>query len=342
MENISVLIDSYGVVCQNKSGGVKVRIENYIKNIEHKIHVKRFDKWTDSIVDYDILHIFKSSADSYSMVKYAKENKIPVVVSSVVPSAKRFVIYANRILCKLLPVYTDWYMNSYVLSEADAICAQTEKEKHFIMMNYKISSDKIHVIPNGVSLNYDNDNPLLFSERTGIFGKFILQVGRFDENKNQLNTIKAVSGTDMQLVLIGGADKNAPDYFELCRNEAGDNVHFLGWVDHDDPLLKAAYSAADVVILPSYKEIFGNSLFEGGAFGTNLVVSEVLPIEEWSISPWCETIKPDSVQDIREKLDVALKKGKNTKLQEIIRSTFDWDKVTDMYIEVYKSVMKAE
>ena len=329
-------------MCQNKSGGVKVRIENYVKNIVSKVKVKRFDKWTDNILDFDIVHIFKSSAENYSLVKYAEDNGIPVVVSSVVPSTKRFVILANRILCSVLPVYTDWFMNGFVLRHADAICAQTEKEKRFIARTYKIPANKIWVIPNGVSLSFEGSNGDAFSKATNINQKYVLQVGRFDSNKNQLNTIKAVKGTNIQLVLIGGPDKNEPGYYEQCREIAGENVHFLGWIDHDDPVLKGAYENATVVVLPSYKEIFGNSLFEGGAFGANLVVSNALPVEEWGISQYCDMIDPSSVSDIKGKLSAAIQKDKNRLVEEIIRSSFTWDKVTDDYIAVYKEVLKKK
>lgn len=342
MEDINVLIDSYELVCQNRSGGIKVRIENYIKNIRNKVHVKKFDKWSDSIIDYDVIHIFKSSAESYSLVKFAKDNNIPLVVSSVVPSTKRFVIWANRMLCKILPVYTDWYMNSFVLKNADAVCAQTNKEKNFIIKNYKISEDKIYVIPNGISLSFDDPDTSLFYRKTGIKDDFILQVGRFDRNKNQLSTIKAVAGTDLHLVLVGGPDKNDQEYYDQCVNEAGDNVHFLGWIDHDDPFLVSAYASAKVVILPSFKEIFGNSLFEGGAFGANLVVSNALPIEEWGLAEYCDLIDPSNVDDIRKKMTISINKSRNIELKNLIREKFTWDKVTDEHIKIYKKIISQK
>lgn len=341
-EKIKLLIDSYNLVCQNPSGGVRVRIENFEKNIADKLYIKRFDKWNDRVLDYDIVHIFKSSSESYTMLKYAKEHNIPVVVSSVVPSEKRFAIWVNHVLCKFLPIYSDRYLNELVLTKADAIFAQTEIEKKFIIKNFHISADKIYVIPNGVSLEDTETEKDYFEKRTGIKGDFILQVGRFDENKNQMNVIKAVNGTDMQLVLIGGPDKNSPEYFEKCKEIADENVHFLGWVDHNDKLLQSAYQSAKVVVLPSYKEIFGNSLFEGGASGANLVVSDVLPVDDWGIGKYCEKIKAGNIADIKEKLSMAFEKEKNSELMKIIKENFSWDAVTDRHIECYKEVIRRK
>lgn len=338
-KDISVLVDSYNLVCQNASGGVKVRIENFEKNIKNKIKLKKFDKWADAVKDYDVVHVFKSSSESWSLLKYAHANNIPVVVSSVVPSEKRWIIKANHYICKMIPLYSDRYMNELVLANADAICAQTEKEKKFLMRTFRIPGEKITVIPNGISLE---DLPIAdtyFEEKTGINSGFILQVGRFDENKNQLNVIRAVKGTDMTLVLIGGPDRTCPEYYEQCKKEAGENVHFLGWVDHDDPLLQAAYRAAHTVILPSHKEIFGNSLVEGGACGANLVVSKALPIWEWGIKELCLQIDPKSVEDIKKALQTSVDTPKNQAVADKIRNLFSWDKVTDAYIRIYEKVI---
>ena len=337
-----VLVDSYNLVTQNPSGGVKVRIENYIRHIEGKIEIKRFDKWVDRVDEYDLVHIFKSSSESWTMMKYAHSKGIPVVVSSVVPSEKRLAIWLNRLLCSKLPVYSDRYMNELVLKNADAIIAQTEIEKQFIAKNFRICEKKIYVIPNGVSLDLEREiSADYFFSRTGIEGKYILQVGRFDENKNQLSVIEAVKDTDMQLVFIGGADKECPEYYEICKSLAGKNIRFLGWVDHNDILLQAAYRNAQVVILPSHKEIFGNSLFEGGACGANLVASKVLPINEWGLSEWCSTIDPKNIADIKNKLQKMYEDDKNNLLSEFIVKNFSWEAVTDKYIEIYRNLLNT-
>lgn len=338
---ISVLIDSYVLVCQNASGGVKVRIENFVKNIKSKVSVKLFDKWSDRVTDYDLVHIFKSSSESYSMMKYAHSHGIPVVVSSVVPSTNLFAIKVCHFIGSIAPIYPDRYLNERVLVEADALCAQTEKEKRFIIKAFHIDPQKIHVIPNGISLQ---DTPIpenLFEELTGIKGDFLLQVGRFDSNKNQLNVIRALKDTDIQVVFVGGADKEEPEYYETCVSEANQNMHFLGWIDHNDPLLRAAYSAAHSVILPSFKEIFGNSLMEGGACGANLIVSDVLPVEEWGLDRFCKKIQASDTDKIRQTVLASMAEPKSDEISRYVRNTFSWDRVTDRYIEVYKSVLKT-
>lgn len=336
---MKILVDSGNCVAQNRSGGIQTKIFQFEKYSSDNFEVKLFDKWNDHIEEYDILHIFMASYDEYPIVKLARSRNVPVVVSAVVPSKNRLRIFVSRLFNKIMPLRDPHWMQSNVMEMADMVIAETEIEKRFIEKNFKIPADKIAVIPNGVALPQSDIKKECFSELTGIQGSFILQIGRFDSNKNQLNTIKAVNGTDMQLVLIGGPDKNEPQYYEQCKATAGQNVYFLGWVDHNDPLLEAALQDAQVVVLPSHNEIFGNAMFEGGIHGANIVATNVLPIKEWGFEPYVLTINPTSYTDIREKLQIAWRKEKNEELSRIIKRDFSWEAIIKMHSELYRGVL---
>ena len=118
-----------------------------------------------------------------------------------------------------------------------------------------------------------------------------------------------MEGLDASLVLIGGANSLHSDYYQECRKNAGEQVYFINWLD-DDCLLASAYYNSQVFILPSYQEIFGNSLFEASMSGTNVISTQVLPLESWGISTMCASIDPNSIADIKAKLVEGLKKQK--------------------------------
>ncbi len=336
---MKVLVDSGNCVAQNRSGGIQTKVFQFEKYSKGNFEVKLFDKWNDHVEEYDILHIFMASYDEYSIVKLARSRNVPIVVSAVVPSKNRLRIFVSRLLNKVVPLRDPHWMQSSVMKLADRVIVETEIEKKFIEKNFKIAADKITVIPNGVALPQSDIKKGSFAELTGIQGPFILQIGRFDSNKNQLNTIKAVNDTDMQLVLIGGPDKNEPQYYEQCKVSAGQNVHFLGWIDHSNPLLEAALQDAQVVVLPSHNEIFGNAMFEGGIHGANIVATNVLPIKEWGFEPYVLTIDPTSYTDIREKLQIAWCKEKNEELSRIIKRDFSWEAIIKMYSVLYRGVL---
>jgi glycosyltransferase involved in cell wall biosynthesis len=338
---MNILIDSFNCVKQNESGGIQVRINYFIKNLKKHENVKLFDKWSDKIIDYDILHIFKVNSENLGMVKLAKRYGIPIITSAIIPSENRVKIIFSRMLSKFTPIKTGFSILRQILLMSDAVVAQTQKEADFIAKYYKVPKERLHVIPNGINININEAFKDEFVKRTGITGKYVLQVGRFDENKNQLNVIKAMANSNIPVVFIGGEDSGKPEYYEKCKSVAPHNIHFLGWIKHDDPLLSSAYQNAHVVVLPSYKEIFGNSLIEGGAAGANLVATAALPIDDWGIKDICRTINPNDINDIRSKIMAAYNESLKPLTSKIIKDKFSWDSVIRQHIEVYQSVLKT-
>jgi len=337
---MKILIESFNNVCQNPSGGIQVRINKFMQYLNKKnIEVKLYNKWEDKLTDFDLLHIFKVNLEDYDLLKLAKKKDIPVVISSIIPLEKRVNIVFNRLLCKLLPIHTGYWFINEMLTQSNAIIAQTNKEADFIKKYYGVEHNKIHVIPNGVNIEIDKNNKKIFPEKTGINSRFVLQVGRFDKNKNQLNIIKALNNSEIPVVFIGGPDPNEIEYYEECKRIAGQNFHFLGWIKHDDPLLSSAYQNAHVVILPSYKEIFGNSLIEGGAAGANLVATKELPIKEWGLSEFCKTINPNDTNDIFRKVVQAYNEPLDERIKEIITCKFSWENVINQHIFIYKQII---
>lgn len=342
---MKILLESYNNVMQNDSGGIQVRIKKFMHNYHennNKNEIRLFNKWEDKICNYDIVHIFKANIESYQLVKLAKSKNIPVVVSSVIPQQDRFKIIFNRMISKILPVHTGYWFLNELLNEADVVISQTEKEAIFVSKNYKIDKNKIHVIPNGINVDFDEKNKGEFLKRTGINRKFILQVGRFDENKNQLNVIKAMRNTGIDVVFIGGEDPTCPEYYTECKKHATSNIHFMGWIEHDDPLLSSAYQNAHVVILPSHNEIFGNSLIEGGAAGANLIATKELPIKDWGIEEICRCIDPKDIRNIKETIIDAFESPINPNTSKIIKEKFSWKNVINKHNEIYERLIEKE
>lgn len=336
---MNILIESYNTVKQNKAGGVQTRIKKFLKYSNNDLNLKLFDKWNDNIEEYDILHIFKLDVENYKFIKLAKNKNIPVVISSVIPDENKFKIFLNRLICRVLPIHTGYWFMGKMLKDADKIVAQTKKEKEFIIKNYKVDSEKIAIIPNGVNINFEMNVSQEIFNKLGFKKKYILCVGRFDRNKNQLSVIKAMKEYNLPIVFIGGEAPEDPDYYKICKETATDNMYFLGWIKNESSLLSSAYQNAQVVVLPSYKEIFGNSLIEGGGAGANLVSTKELPIKDWGIQDICKTFNPKDLRDIKEKLLEAYDKEKNANTSKIITDKFSWDTVMNKYKDVYLEVL---
>lgn len=339
---MKVMIHSYDTCCQNKSGGVQVRIrkiEELLRNAG--VETEFFSTFSSDIGNCDIVHTFLASPTSDGIISSAHKAGKKVVLSSIMPVVDGWKIVVSRMFWKL-HLLTQAQMVANTLCAADCVIAETEMESEFLQKYYSVKKERIVVIPNGVDVPevIVKGSDAIF-ERIGGKKKYILQVGRFDDNKNQLNVIKALKDTDIDVVFVGGADRADNGYYAKCLQEAKgcDNIHFLGWVDNKSTLLRSAYQNAEVLTVPSHFETFGLTLLEGGMAGNKLAISKTLPILEYPAFLGCRTFAPDNVVEIRESLRAAFTDPKDELLPQKLEACFSWPKVIEKHIEIYKSLI---
>lgn len=337
---MKILYDSYNCCAQNTAGGVQSKIKDTLKAISSQgVEIKLFDKWNDKIDDFDLIHFFKLSGEHFSLMKLAKSKGKKVVLSSIVALEGERRIKAGLFLGKLRIPNPISYAKKQ-LELCDAIITETEKEKKFIIENYNVASDKIIVIPNGISPSILGGDPNIFREKYKLFKPFVLQLGRFDRNKNQINVIRALKGTDIPLVFIGGADSCDKSYYDKCMSEASSDMIFTDWIEHSSPLLASALAAAEVLVLPSYKEIFGNAVFEGIANRTKIVATDVLPINQWDLGSMVLPIKASDINDIKNQIlkSMSLECSEETILK--VLSEYSFDNVANKHIALYNELLR--
>lgn len=336
-----VCIQSYNNFGQNTAGGVRTKIFNYVESLKEfqDVECKLFDKWYDKLADYDILHCFALKEEIHDQVKYAHSLGKKVVISSIVPLVKPNWIKFNILLGKYLHIRNVYYLNKLTLDMTDAVIAETEKEKDYICRVYGVNIDKVYVIPNGVATDVQGGDPSLVKNKFGFEKDCIVHVSRIDRNKNQLSVIRAMKDTDIPIVFIGGPDPNDMAYYEQCKAEATANMFFAGWVYHDDPLLASTLAAAKVSVLPSYKEIFGNSIYEGLLAGCNVVATTVIPVTEWGLEKDVISVDPSRVDDIRRGILEAYNKPRNEEIVEKVLNTFSFSTIAQRHVEVYKIIL---
>lgn len=338
---MKILLDSYNLCTQYPSGGIQVRINEYYNALKKQETVKLYNKWEDKILNYDIIHFFKPSIDTFSMLEFAKKNNLKVVISPTMPCNESYKIKISKILSKI-HINTATFFISKSLNLADAIIVQSNKEKEYINKNFKIDSAKIYSIPNGVRTDMLNGDKELIRKKLNIDKEFVLQVGRFDSNKNQLNVIRAMKDTNVPVVFVGGPYLQEVEYYNECKKEAGKNIYFLGWLDRSDKLLSSIYANAKVLVLPSYSETFGNVLLEGGVCGANLVATKELPIFDWPIKKFCSFIEPDNIDDIKKKIIYSYDLDRNDECRKYILKKFSWESISKEHIKIYKKILNKE
>ncbi|HEX7621642.1 MAG TPA: glycosyltransferase [Anaerolineales bacterium] len=179
-----------------------------------------------------------------------------------------------------------------VVARADRIIAATPAEQAQLEWLYKADSRKVTVIPPGVDTSHFY--PIPADEARQFIGlasdaRMILFVGRIEPLKGVATLIQAVACLRLKnlkepvhLAVIGGdPEAGADDISEemirlqkLCDDlTVGKMVVFLGKRGQDT--LPYYYSAAEVVVMPSYYESFGMVALEAMACGTPVIASQV-------------------------------------------------------------------
>lgn len=338
---MKILFDSYNTCCQNKAGGVQNKIKDlYNCMLSKSYKVNLFNKWEHSLDDYDILHLFKVSFEYWNLIKYAKSKGMRIVLSAVIPLSGSTKIKLDLLLCRLLHLHSANFFTKKNFEVVDVIVTETGREKQFIIDVFNISPDKIVVIPNGISLNFEVADAGLFCDNYDIKKNFVIQIGRIDRNKNLLSVIKALKNTGIELVVVGGPAPDEMDYFEECKRNSDETVHYVGWIKHDDPMLVSALKAAKVLVLPSHKEIFGNAVFEGAMAGCNIVLTDELPYQEWGMEGRFFSINSNSIEDIKTKILTAYKTPINNEVVKEITEHYSIDAITNHHIKLYESLLK--
>ena len=167
---------------------------------------------------------------------------------------------------------------------SDRVLAATESEKNLLMKYYDVSGEHIGVVPCGVNLQ--RFHPVarrLARKELGLHDSrfIVLYVGRFAPVKGLERLLAAAVhlhfNPGLRFVIIGGDDRKTPVSTELHRlvkqASLGGVVQFQGRIEHD--LLPLYYSAADVLVVPSYYESFGLVALESLACGTPVIATRV-------------------------------------------------------------------
>jgi glycosyltransferase involved in cell wall biosynthesis len=211
----------------------------------------------------------------------------------------------------------------------------------------------IALIPNGVDID-DLQKMSPVSNKTywqkRIQGHaYVLFLGRISQEKGVDLLIEAWHTVfrrfpDVLLVIAGPAfnrfGKRIID--KVSRSHTRDSIIFTGNVDGQ---FKAALLRnAEMLVLPSYSESFGNVVLEAMAFNIPIVASEGTPwksIESIGCGFWvpakCEAISQAIIKMLStSKQERALigKKGHG-----FAKRCFQWDVVAKMYLKIYQQVM---
>ncbi len=238
-----------------------------------------------------------------------------------------------------------------LVRDCHRIITATEREKGDLVSHYQASPQKIRIIPCGVNLELFKPIDRETSRQTlGLNGdNLILFVGRIEPLKGIDRLLRAVGylkgQPGLRLIVIGGDDFSQSEVarLEALSRDLGieGSVSFPGSVPQER--LSLFYSAADVLVVPSYYETFSLVVLESLACGTPVVATDV-GIAAGVIRPGktgylvADNSPPKLARAIERSLSLD-RNGADSARETIL--DFDWSNIARALTEEYYSVLAA-
>lgn len=252
-----------------------------------------------------------------------------------------------------------------VISVADRIIAATLAEREQLKDLYHVDPEKINIIPPGVDIHHFYPIPKdEAKEAIGLSPKdrVALFVGRIEPLKGVDTLIRAMAIVKETcvlfqcpdyLIIIGGDPEEDPQEMSAEMNRLQDLCQELGLTSvilflgkRGQATLPYYYSAAEVVVMPSFYESFGMVALEAMACGTPVIASRVGGlahlVQEGVTGYFVPAQDPNA---LAEKLRLIFVENElRTQLGEnavIYAQNFSWEKITSQIIDLYQDMLKT-
>ena len=242
--------------------------------------------------------------------------------------------------------YTFGYRHSFLKSWFHALVGKTLLKRSLIHVtsaqeandvNTFIVNAEIHTLPNILDVK-DPEERLDIDEKE----LSLIYIGRIDPKKNIefiFDIAREKFNYPCRLVFIGEGPKAYLD--SLKQIDSGNiRIHWLGPI-YDDTKWKYI-SCADILMLPSKNENYGNVVLEALSQGTAVMVSENVGLKDYVLANQLGWVPGDTPDAWRKQLDrIYLNRSIlqviRHKAPECIKRDFDQKKILQAYINLYQS-----
>jgi glycosyltransferase involved in cell wall biosynthesis len=325
--------------------------------------VKFFNYYEDKLDEFDIIHLFGLSPTTWEVINFLKKtpySSSKVVLSPIywpaleydkkVEGVQTFLIkksvFILRTLSKLAIIERLLNLVDYqysIFKLADLILPNSYMEKKNIINIFKVNPDKVKVLYNGADKIFAEANPHLF-ESIYSLRDFVLYVGRIEPRKNVHNLIRAIMDTNLPLVIIGSPNPTYYNYYVYCQKLAEKALHqikFIPFLPHDSEMLRSAYAASKVFVLPSWFETPGLAALEAALAGSTIVITSKGCTKEYFGSLAFYIDDPGNIDEIRRKIIEAYNSEKSEALKKRILNNYTWDKIAEQLLWHYKKCLST-
>lgn len=245
-----------------------------------------------------------------------------------------------------------------IINKADAIVVLCETSRIQLLQHYIADFEKLHVIYPGIDTEHFNPIKTKDDKKIHLEPHAILTMSRMVPAKGLDRVVEALTllkgKESFHYYMGGGSEEDGKSEEEkitreqlvqlIKKNDLEKKVTMLGFVDHDKTL-PLYYRNADIFILGSRFEPFGLTTLEAMACGTVPIVSNVAGSREVIVDGLngfiVDTSDRKALSELTLKLlrDEKLRKKVAENAAFTIKEHYSWDKISDKFINLYKSLI---
>jgi glycosyltransferase involved in cell wall biosynthesis len=236
---------------------------------------------------------------------------------------------------------------------SNRIMTVSEASKRDILEYFRVPSDKIDVIYNGIDERFNQtpaeEDVVRVRERYQLDDPFVLYAGNVKPHKNIERLIEAFymlrrgEFENVKLVIIGDeVSKYAALRHAVHRHKLHKHVRFLGFVPHRT--LAVLYRLAAVFVFPSLYEGFGLPPLEAMASGTPVITSNVSSLPEvcGDAALLIDPLQTEAIADAMRRVltDEALRTDLRRRGLERAKH-FSWERSIARVSQIYREVLDS-
>lgn len=295
-----------------------------------------------NIANYDVVHISKNWSALASMAASAAyEHNIPYVFSGMglVSMHKR---------SRMLKWFYTKYLSIPMMRRASACIAVTDEEKAALIAA-GVSSERIHVIPNGIVLEelLHKDDIHFRRQHRLDDRKIMLFIGRMDSVKGVDILIDAFSKNRQQLkdwilVLVGTETPYRKKMQEkVALLDLNESIHFLNPLFGNEK--SEAYHAAEFVVIPSIKDAMTTIAPEAACCAKPVLITNTCDFGELARQGGAIEVDP-TIDALSHGLRILTsddfdRVGMGKKGYDYVVNKFRWENLAVEYMDVLRSAL---
>jgi len=229
-----------------------------------------------------------------------------------------------------------------ILDNIDYLLPNSILEMDQLARTLRVGNIPFSVVPYAAdpAIFLDPD-PTSFIQEYGL-QDFVLQVGRLELSKNQVMLAYALKELELPVVFIGG--NMQPNYIEWCKRYGPKQLKIISHLPPE--MLRSAYAAARIHVLPSWIETCGLVTMEAALANCSVVASIAGYEREYyrDLAYYCD---PADVDDIRQTVIMAWEQyqhdlPRRQKLKELILQDYTWERAAAITLQAYQQVLGAK